>query len=86
MSKKDSARLRASSSSRAGQVKLKGENMKLPKTVYVTRDENSDGGEDLLCWRGPFSSNEGEIVGVYKLVSTGEHKAEHKLHPLRPAK
>lgn len=41
--------------------------MAMPKVVYVTLDENSDGGEDLLAWKSLDSSDSGK-VGVYTLT------------------
>jgi len=46
---------------------------KLQKEIYVTIDPNSDGGNDLLAWRGIGDGVEDDgptIVGVYRLAES----------------
>ncbi|KKM68013.1 hypothetical protein LCGC14_1465200 [marine sediment metagenome] len=45
--------------------------MKFPKTIYVTKDKNSDGSEDLLAWNS-IPDEDGAVVAQYELVSTGK--------------
>lgn len=46
--------------------------MKLPQTVYVTCDCNSDDLEGLLAWQNLFDAAEDDeqTVGIYKLAET----------------
>ena len=46
--------------------------MKLPQTVYVTSDLNSDDLKGLLAFRGRFDAAEDDeqTMGIYQLVTT----------------
>ena len=41
--------------------------MKMPKVIYITRDENSEETESFLAWGDLQSADDGK-VGVYQLV------------------